>query len=145
MTVTHPDIIRYFMTIPEAVSLVLQAGVYAWGGEIFVLDMGAPVKIDTLARNLIRLSGYKPDVDIKIEYVGLRPGEKLFEEKLMAEEGMKKTDNELIHIGKPIPFDTGIFLKQLEELAKASYENSDHIVEMVEKIVPTFHPAGKTK
>ena len=145
VTVTHPDIIRYFMTIPEAVSLVLQAGVYAWGGEIFVLDMGAPVKIDTLARNLIRLSGYKPDVDIKIEYVGLRPGEKLFEEKLMAEEGMKKTDNELIHIGKPIPFDTGIFLKQLEELAKASYENSDHIVEMVEKIVPTFHPAGKTK
>lgn len=145
VTVTHPDIIRYFMTIPEAVSLVLQAGVYAWGGEIFVLDMGAPVKIDTLARNLIHLSGYKPDVDIKIEYVGLRPGEKLFEEKLMAEEGMKKTDNELIHIGKPIPFDTGIFLKQLEELAKASYENSDHIVEMVEKIVPTFHPAGKTK
>ena len=145
VTVTHPDIIRYFMTIPEAVSLVLQAGVYAWGGEIFVLDMGAPVKIDTLARNLIRLSGYKPDVDIKIEYVGLRPGEKLFEEKLMAEEGMKKTDNELIHIGKPIPFDTEVFLKQLEELAKASYENSEHIVEMVEKIVPTFHPAGKTK
>ncbi len=142
VTVTHPDIIRYFMTIPEAVSLVLQAGIYAWGGEIFVLDMGAPVKIDTLARNLIRLSGYKPDEDIKIVYSGLRPGEKLFEEKLMAEEGIKKTDNELIHIGKPIPFDTTHFLRQLEELAKASYENCDDIVEWVERIVPTFHPAG---
>ena len=143
VTVTHPDIIRYFMTIPEAVSLVLKAGTYAWGGEIFVLDMGAPVKIDTLARNLIKLSGYKPDVDIKIEYVGLRPGEKLFEEKLMAEEGMKRTENELIHIGKPIPFDTGVFLQQLEELAKASYENSEDIVQMVEAMVPTFHPAGE--
>lgn len=143
VTVTHPDIIRYFMTIPEAVSLVLQAGTYAWGGEIFVLDMGAPVKIDTLARNLIKLSGYKPDVDIKIEYVGLRPGEKLFEEKLMAEEGMKRTENELIHIGKPIPFDTGVFLQQLEELAKASYENSEDIVQMVEAMVPTFHPSGE--
>ena len=143
VTVTHPDIIRYFMTIPEAVSLVLQAGTYAQGGEIFVLDMGAPVKIDTLARNLIRLSGYKPDVDIKVEYVGLRPGEKLYEEKLMAEEGLQKTENDLIHIGKPIPFDTTVFLRQLEELAKASYENSEDIMEMVEKIVPTFHPAGK--
>ena len=143
VTVTHPDIIRYFMTIPEAVSLVLQAGTYARGGEIFVLDMGAPVKIDTLARNLIRLSGYKPDVDIKVEYVGLRPGEKLYEEKLMAEEGLQKTENDLIHIGKPIPFDTTVFLRQLEELAKASYENSEDIVEMVEKIVTTFHPAGK--
>lgn len=143
VTVTHPDIIRYFMTIPEAVSLVLQAGTYAWGGEIFVLDMGAPVKIDTLARNLIKLSGYKPDVDIKIEYVGLRPGEKLFEEKLMAEEGMKRTENELIHIGKPIPFDTGVFLQQLEELAKASYENSEDIVQMVKAMVPTFHPSGE--
>ena len=143
VTVTHPDIIRYFMTIPEAVSLVLQAGTYARGGEIFVLDMGAPVKIDTLARNLIRLSGYKPDVDIKVEYVGLRPGEKLYEEKLMAEEGLQKTENDLIHIGKPIPFDTTVFLRQMEELAKASYENSEDIMEMVEKIVPTFHPAGK--
>ena len=143
VTVTHPDIIRYFMTIPEAVSLVLQAGTYAWGGEIFVLDMGEPVKIDTLARNLIKLSGFKPDEDIKVVYTGLRPGEKLFEEKLMAEEGMKKTDNELIHIGKPIPFDVEKFLRQLEELAMASYENSDRIVEMVEEIVPTFHPAGK--
>ncbi|WP_040785166.1 UDP-N-acetylglucosamine 4,6-dehydratase family protein, partial [Marvinbryantia formatexigens] len=143
VTVTHPDIIRYFMTIPEAVSLVLQAGTYAWGGEIFVLDMGEPVKIDTLARNLIKLSGYKPDEDIKIVYTGLRPGEKLFEEKLMAEEGLKKTDNDLIHIGKPVPFDVEKFLRQLEELAKASYENSGDIVGMVEQMVTTFHPAGK--
>ncbi|MCD8363731.1 MAG: polysaccharide biosynthesis protein [Lachnospiraceae bacterium] len=143
VTVTHPGITRFFMTIPEAVSLVLQAGTYAWGGEIFVLDMGEPVKIDTLARNLIRLSGYKPDEDIKIVYTGLRPGEKLYEEKLMAEEGIKKTDNELIYIGKPIPFEVEEFLKQLEELANASYENSPDIVEMVEKIVPTFHPVGE--
>ena len=143
VTVTHPDIVRYFMTIPEAVSLVLQAGTYAWGGEIFVLDMGEPVKIDTLARNLIKLSGYEPDVDIPIVYTGLRSGEKLYEEKLMAEEGLKKTDNELIHIGKPIPFDTEQFLRDLEELAKASYENSGDIVKLVERIVPTFHPVGK--
>lgn len=142
VTVTHPDIVRYFMTIPEAVSLVLQAGTYAWGGEIFVLDMGEPVKIDSLARNLIKLSGYDPDVEIPIVYSGLRPGEKLYEEKLMAEEGMKKTDNDLIHIGKPIPFDISKFLGQLTELAQASYENSPNIVEMVEDIVPTFHPVG---
>lgn len=142
VTVTHPDIVRYFITIPEAVSLVLQAGTYAWGGEIFVLDMGEPVKIDSLARNLIKLSGYEPDVEIPIVYSGLRPGEKLYEEKLMAEEGMKKTDNDLIHIGKPIPFDISKFLGQLTELAQASYENSPHIVEMVEEIVPTFHPVG---
>lgn len=142
VTVTHPDIVRYFMTIPEAVSLVLQAGTYAWGGEIFVLDMGEPVKIDSLARNLIKLSGYEPDVEIPIVYSGLRPGEKLYEEKLMAEEGMKKTDNDLIHIGKPIPFDISKFLGQLTELAQASYENNPHIVEMVENIVPTFHPVG---
>lgn len=142
VTVTHPDIVRYFMTIPEAVSLVMQAGTYAKGGEIFVLDMGDPVKIDMLARNLIKLSGYEPGVDIQMAYTGLRPGEKLFEEKLMAEEGMLKTDNELIHIGKPIPFDKEVFLTQLEELAEASYENSDHIIEMVEKIVMTFRPVG---
>ena len=143
VTVTHPDIIRYFMTIPEAVSLVLQAGTFAWGGEIFVLDMGEPVKIDTLARNLIKLSGYEPDVDIKIEYSGLRPGEKLFEEKLMAEEGIMRTDNELIHIGKPIPFDTEVFFEQLKKLADTCYNNSDHIVELVEQIVTTFHPVGE--
>lgn len=142
VTVTHPDIIRYFMTIPEAVSLVLQAGTYARGGEIFVLDMGAPVKIDTLARNLIKLSGYEPDVDIQITYTGLRPGEKLYEEKLMAEEGLMKTDNDLIHIGKPIPFDVKEFLHQLEILADASYANDTEICHMVEKIVPTYHPAG---
>lgn len=141
VTVTHPDIIRYFMTIPEAVSLVLQAGTYAKGGEIFVLDMGAPVKIDTLARNLIKLSGYKPDVDIKIEYTGLRPGEKLYEEKLMAEEGLTKTQNDLIHIGRPIPFDVEKFLKQLETLAEFSYSNSEHICEIVKEIVPTYHLA----
>ena len=138
VTVTHPDIIRYFMTIPEAVSLVLQAGTYAKGGEIFVLDMGSPVKIDTLARNLIKLSGFKPDVDIKIEYTGLRPGEKLYEEKLMAEEGMKKTPNELIHIGCPIAFDTEEFLEDLEELMKVAYSNDENIREYVQKIVPTY-------
>ncbi len=145
VTVTHPDIVRYFMTIPEAVSLVLQAGTYAWGGEIFVLDMGEQVKIDTLARNLIKLSGLTPDVDIEIRYSGLRPGEKLYEERLMAEEGMKPTDNPKIHIGKPIPFDVNTFLRQLEELAKASYNNSDDIVEMVEEIVTTFKPVGEHK
>ncbi|MBP3462733.1 MAG: polysaccharide biosynthesis protein [Tyzzerella sp.] len=143
VTVTHPDIIRYFMTIPEAVSLVLQAGTYAKGGEIFVLDMGSPVKIDTLARNLIKLSGFKPDVDIKIEYTGLRPGEKLYEEKLMAEEGLKSTPNSLIHIGCPIPFDMNQFIVQLNELMVACYENRENIREMVEAIVPTYHPAGE--
>lgn len=141
VTVTHPDIIRYFMTIPEAVSLVLQAGTYAKGGEIFVLDMGAPVKIDTLARNLIKMSGLTPDVDIKVEYTGLRPGEKLYEEKLMAEEGLTKTDNDLIHIGKPIPFDTDEFLHQLENLAVVAYGNDPDIRSYVEEIVPTYHAA----
>jgi FlaA1/EpsC-like NDP-sugar epimerase len=142
ITVTHPDIIRYFMTIPEAVSLVLEAGTYARGGEIFVLDMGQPMKIDTLARNLIKLSGYTPDLDIMVEYTGLRPGEKLYEEKLMAEEGMQKTANDLIHIGKPIPFNIDVFLHQLEELARASYDNDSHIVQKVEGVVSTFHPVG---
>ena len=145
VTVTHPDIIRYFMTIPEAVSLVMLAGTNAEGGEIFVLDMGSPVKIDTLARNLIRLSGFKPDVDIKIEYTGLRPGEKLYEEKLMAEEGLRKTDNDLIHIGMPIPFDTDTFLSSLDELMCIAYANSPDVIQYVEKLVTTFHPENVAK
>ena len=140
VTVTHPDIIRYFMTIPEAVRLVMLAGTYAHGGEIFVLDMGSPVKIDTLARNLIRLSGFKPDVDIKIEYTGLRPGEKLYEEKLMAEEGLRKTENELIHIGCPIPFDEDDFLTKLAVLMDAAYHNRKDIRDYVAGMVNTYHP-----
>jgi FlaA1/EpsC-like NDP-sugar epimerase len=130
------------MTIPEAVSLVLQAGTYAKGGEIFVLDMGEPVKIDTLARNLIKLSGLKPDVDIKIEYIGLRPGEKLYEEKLMSEEGLKTTPNNLIHIGTPIPFDVDTFLKQLGGLMQAAYEEREDIRDLVAEAVVTYHPEG---
>ena len=140
VTVTHPDIIRYFMTVSEAVSLVLLAGTYAHGGEIFVLDMGSPVKIDTLARNLIKLSGYRPDVDIKIVYSGLRPGEKLYEEKLMAEEGLRKTDNKLIHIGCPIPFDTDEFLHSIDRLMEAAYSNDREIRSYVADIVSTYHP-----
>ncbi len=143
VTVTHPDIIRYFMTIPEAVSLVLLAGTYAKGGEIFVLDMGSPVKIDTLARNLIRLSGYKPDVDIKIEYIGLRPGEKLYEEKLMAEEGLRTTENEKIHIGMPIAFDTDEFLHRLQSFMTDAYNNDHNIAKEIAEIVPTYHPAAE--
>lgn len=138
VTVTHKDIIRYFMTIPEAVSLVLQAGAYAKGGEIFVLDMGEPVKIDDMARNLIRLSGYTPDVDIKIHYTGLRPGEKLYEELLMKEEGMKETANKLIHIGKPIVLDEENFFSQLEVLKDACYRDDENIKELVKKMVPTY-------
>lgn len=140
VTVTHPDIIRYFMTIPEAVSLVLQAGAYAHGGEIFVLDMGEPVKIADMARNLIKLSGYEPDVDIKITYTGLRPGEKLYEEMLMKEEGMKETPNKMIHIGQPIIFDDDHFKDELQELNDLAYEDTDHIRELVERVVPTYHP-----
>ena len=144
VTVTHPDIIRYFMTIPEAASLVLQAGTYAKGGEIFVLYMGAPVKIDTLAKNLIRLSGLTPDVDIKIEYTGLRAGEKLYEEKLMSEEGMRTTPNHLIHIGSPIPFETDKFLDQLQTLMTMAYDGKEEeIRNAVATVVDTYHPAGE--
>ncbi|MBR5510273.1 MAG: polysaccharide biosynthesis protein [Lachnospiraceae bacterium] len=139
VTVTHPDIIRYFMTIPEAVSLVLQAGAQAKGGEIFVLDMGKPVKILDLALNLIRLSGYKPYEDIDIQFTGLRPGEKLYEELLMSEEGLQNTENDLIHIGKPIEFDEELFRHQLEELNRLSREDSPDIKEKVMEIVPTYH------
>ncbi len=139
VTVTHPDIIRYFMTIPEAVSLVLQAGAYAKGGEIFVLDMGEPVKILTLAENLIKLSGFRVGEDIKIEFTGLRPGEKLYEELLMDEEGMKETANKMIHIGKPIELDEHVFFAQLKELKEeCQIENSD-IRPLIKKIVPTYH------
>ena len=138
VTVTHPDIIRYFMTIPEAVSLVLQAGAYAKGGEIFVLDMGEPVKIADLAKNLIRLSGYKLGEDIEIKYTGLRPGEKLYEELLMDEEGLQDTENKLIHIGKPIDMDEEKFMHQLIKLREAADQDSNAIRNMVKEIVPTY-------
>ena len=145
LTVTHPDVIRYFMTIPEAVSLVLKASVMGKGSEIFVLDMGSPVKIDTLARNLIKLSGLRPDVDVKIVYTGLRPGEKLYEEKLMAEEGLTRTENNLIHIGRPIPFDNDTFLVEVKQLMNASYaEQEDTIRALVAKVVTTYHPVDNT-
>ena len=138
VTVTHKDIIRYFMTIPEAVSLVLQAGAFANQGEIFVLDMGDPVRIDDLARNMIRLSGFEPDVDIEIKYTGLRPGEKLYEEMLMKEEGLRTTDNELIHIGQPLDIDEELFRTQLHRLDRACSENSPEIKQIVSDIVPTY-------
>ena len=138
VTVTHPEITRFFMTIPEAVSLVLQAGYYAKGGEIFILDMGQPVKIDTMARNLIRLSGHEPDVDIKVVYTGLRPGEKLYEEILMAEEGLQETSNKLIHIGKPIVMDDEEFCHQLDRLEKACQEETEDMKDIVASVVPTY-------
>ncbi len=142
VTVTHPDIIRFFMTIPEAVSLVLLAGSSARGGEIYVLDMGEPVKIATLARNLIRLSGFTPDVDIQLKFTGLRSGEKLYEEVLMSEEGLKKTKNDLIYVGCPIPFDIEEFLQELDELLEAAYKNKDDIKERVQRVVTTYHPVN---
>lgn len=141
VTVTHPDIIRYFMTIPEAVSLVLQAGAYAKGGEIFVLDMGEPVKILDLATNLIKLSGYRVGEDIQIVFTGLRPGEKMYEELLMNEEGLKETANKMIFIGKPIEFDEEVFRSQLVELEREAMDENSDIRAAVEKIVTTYHPA----
>lgn len=139
VTVTHKDIVRYFMTIPEAVSLVLQAGSYAKGGEIFVLDMGDPVRIYDLAVNLIKLSGYTPNVDIKIKIIGLRPGEKLYEEILMDEEGLQDTPNKLIHIGKPIDLDEDALFTKLDELYKAAYDETEDMKSKVEELVPTYH------
>ena len=138
VTVTHPDIIRYFMTIPEAVSLVLQAGAYAKGGEIFILDMGEPVRIADMAKNLIKLSGYEPDVDIKIEYTGLRPGEKLYEELLMKEEGLQDTPNHMIHIGKPIEMNEDTFVERLINLKEAAYGETDDIRSLIKELVPTY-------
>ncbi len=139
ITLTHKDIIRYFMTIPEAVSLVLKAGANASGGEIFVLDMGEPVKILDLARNMIELAGLRPDIDIEIEYIGLRPGEKLYEEKLMSEEGLKETENHLIHVAEPIKFDSSTFVQNLRELMKLAYENeAPEVVQKIRETVPTF-------
>lgn len=140
VTVTDPNIIRYFMTIPEADSLVLQAGAYAKGGEIFILDMGEPVKIDDLAKNLIRLSGYTLGVNMEIKYTGLRPGEKLYEELLMKEEGLQETDNKLIHIGKPIEFDKENFFDNLEKLKEEAYSETGNIRESLKKVVDTYHP-----
>lgn len=140
VTVTHPDIIRFFMTIPEAVGLVLQAGAYAQGGEIFVLDMGEPMKIDDLARNMIRMSGFKPDEEIKIVYTGLRPGEKLYEETLMDEEGLRDTENKLIHIGKPIEINDEVFFEQLRDLREATRKDLPTIKSVVASIVPTYTP-----
>lgn len=138
VTVTHPDIIHYFMTIPEAVSLVLQAGAYAKGGEIFILDMGEPVRIADMAKNLIKLSGYEPDVDIKIEYTGLRPGEKLYEELLMEEEGLQDTPNHMIHIGKPIEMNEDTFVERLINLKEAAYGETDDIRSLIKELVPTY-------
>ena len=145
VTVTHPDVVRYFMTIPEAVSLVLEAGAAAKGGEIFVLDMGEPVRIDDLARNLIRLSGYTVGEDIEIEYTGLRPGEKLFEELLMNEEGLQQTANKMIYVGKPIEFDEDEFLQKLEKLYTYAYDETDQMKVMISKIVPTYHIRSEDK
>lgn len=144
VTVTHKDIIRYFMTIPEAVSLILQAAAYAENGQIFVLDMGEPVRIYDLAVNLIRLSGFEPGVDIKIEITGLRPGEKLFEERLMAEEGLQRTSNGLINIARPILFDEANFFEKLSDLYEAAYAETDDMKSLVSELVPTYHPDSRS-
>ena len=143
VTVTHPEITRYFMTIPEAVSLVLQAGAYAKGGEIFVLDMGEPVKISDLAHNMIRLSGFEPNVDIPIVYTGLRPGEKLYEELLMSEEGLTKTANDLIYIGKKTDFDTEQFLADLNEMRNLEEGQENLLRSQLRHMVPTYAPTGE--
>ena len=141
VTVTHPEITRFFMTIPEAVQLVLQAGAMAKGGEIFVLDMGQPVKIADLAKDLIRLSGFEPDVDIEIKYTGLRPGEKLYEELLMAEEGLTATKHEKIFIGKPMNIDMDELKKELEKLRFIATGSNEGIIEFVKELVPTYKSA----
>lgn len=138
LTVTHRDIVRYFMTIPEAVSLVLQAGAYAKGGEIFVLDMGEPVRIYDLAINMIRLSGLEPYRDIDIKITGLRPGEKLYEERLMAEEGLERTENDMISIGKPLDFDEKTLFSKIQELYVEAYKESDKMKDLVHELVPTY-------
>ena len=140
VTVTHPEITRFFMTIPEAVTLVLQAGAFAKGGEIFVLDMGSPVKIDDLARNMIRLSGFEPGVDIEIVYSGLRPGEKLYEELLMGEEGLAKTANDLIYVGHKIDFDQEWFYAELGELSKLTEGQEQQLRQKIRTLVPTYAP-----
>ncbi len=145
VTVTHPDIIRYFMTIPEAVSLVLEAGAYAKNGQIFVLNMGDPVKIADLAKNMIRLSGYEPGVEIEIKYIGLRPGEKLYEELLMNEEGMQTTENSRIFIGRQISFDENVFRAQMKELEKAAENECPDVCERVKKMVPEYQYEGEKK
>jgi FlaA1/EpsC-like NDP-sugar epimerase len=144
LTVTHKDITRFFMTIPEAVSLVLKAGLMAKGGEIFVLDMGQPVKISDLAVNLIKMKGYVPDKDIKIEIIGLRPGEKLYEELLMEEEGLQNTSHELIYIGKPIDIDTDKFLTQLDQLIRIADSNPEDIKEHIAQVCDTYTPQELT-
>jgi FlaA1/EpsC-like NDP-sugar epimerase len=144
VTVIHPEIIRYFMSIPEAAAFLLTASTFGSGGNLFVLDMISPVKIYDLARNMIRLAGHKPDQDIQIIYTGLRPGEKLFEERLMDEEGMQSTVHELINIGSPIEFDEDKFIAQLQPLMEAAYDDrQDEIRGLVADIVDTYHPAGR--
>jgi FlaA1/EpsC-like NDP-sugar epimerase len=138
VTVTHPQITRYFMTIPEAVSLVLQAGAFAKGGEIFVLDMGKPVKIDDLARNMIRLSGFEPDVDINVVYTGLRPGEKLYEELLMGEEGLARTSSDLIYIGQKIDFDSSLLQQELSAIRRLEEGQEELLRHHIKTLVPTY-------